>query len=455
MIWFVFALISLAVVALLLWPLLRGRGTVAERTGYDLAVYKDQLREVDADVERGLLTASQADAARTEIKRRMLAAGDAGVRRQASGTFGAKAIAITLVVLVPVGAAGMYALLGTPKLPDQPFASRDVGPADAPHEQMQQITALVDTLAKRLEQEPENAQGWIMLARSAKTLERYTQAVDAYRRAIALGVKEVDVFAGYGETLMYANQGEVTPEAVNAFEAALGVDRSDPRARFFLGVGRLQQGDAAAAIAIWRDLEKDAPAEAAWAQGVREQIRQAAAQAGIDPATVTPKAPEISAAAANLAKPPEQSAEQQAQIQAMVDRLAAKLKDTPDDADGWQRLARAYRVQGKLEQSKEAYGKAMALLPQDPAVKLAYADLLLAMAPDNGPDMPPEFVDVMRQVLAVDGEHAEALYHVGLAEARAGRRAEAKALWDRLLAQLPANSPERQSLQQQIEQLGG
>ncbi len=443
MIWLVFALLTLGALALMLVPMLRGKAEAAARAGYDLAVYRDQLKEVDADMERGLLTAAQADSARTEIKRRMLAAADAG--EQSADRGGHKVLVAMVGIAVPAGALALYMLLGQPGQPDQPFAERAAPTASVPPE----IAEMVGKLAQRLEQDPNNPQGWIMLARSYQMMERHADATDAYRRAIALGPQNAEVYSGFGEALMQANGGAVVPEAAQAFGQALAVDASNPRARFFLGVARIQQGDLTGGLAIWRDLEQGAPADAAWLPGLRDQIKAAAAGAGVDPATIPPKAPDVSAAAV-----PPSAADRQAMIQAMVERLEGKLAANPDDADGWRRLGRAYQVQGRTDEAKQAYGKAITLRPQDADLKLAYADLLLNSVPEDAP-VPAEAVGVLREVLDLDADNPDALYFLGLSEAQAGRKAEAKTLWSRLLGQLPEGSPARQGLQQQLDALGG
>lgn len=456
MIWIVFFALIFAVLALLVVPLLQSGKVTADRSDYDLTVYRDQLTEVESDLERGLLSPAQAEAARTEIKRRMLAAADRPEPPAKAGR-AAKAVAALVVVLVPLGTVSLYALLGHPNLPDMPFASRtDKDEA----KKMADINAMVEGLAERLKQRPDDAEGWTMLARSARMLERFDLAADSYRHLIALGKRSADNFAGLGESVLFTSES-FTPEAAAAFQDALRVDPTDVRSRFYLGIGVAEAGDARGAIAIWRDLEQSAPAGAEWLAGVRERIAEAATKAGIDPKTVPPKPPILPpagqqpAAAATAAPPMAPGGDSQAMIQSMVDRLAARLKDNPDDGDGWKRLGRAYRVQKKLDLAKEAYGKAVALLPKDVEAKLGYADVLLAQAPADAKEIPASVVAVLTEILALDERNADALYYLGLSEAQAGRKDSAKTYWTRLLATLPADSPERAGLQKQIDGLGG
>ncbi len=464
MIWIVFLALILAVLALMLVPLLLQpvKTAAADRADYDLTVYRDQLKEVDADVERGLLNTRQAEAARTEIKRRMLAVADKPEGPAAAGR-AAKVVAVVIALTVPLGALTLYGMLGHPDLPDMPFASR---PDKDEAAKMADISAMVEGLAAKLKQRPDDVDGWAMLARSARMLERFDLAADAYGHLIALGKRDADNYAGLGESLLFANEG-FTPEAIAAFQDALRVDPKDVRSRFYLGMGQAELGDARAAIAIWRDLEQGAPADAEWLPGVRARIAETAKEAAIDPATVPPKAPTLppagqTPAAAAAATPgaataavPAKGADTQAMIQSMIDGLAARLKDNPGDVEGWKRLGRAYRVQEKHELAKDAYGKAMALLPKDVDIKLAYADVLLAMAPPTATEPPADFIAVLKEVIGLDARNPDALYYLGLAEAQAGRKAEAKEYWSRLLGTLPEGSPERAGLQKQMDGLGG
>lgn len=447
MIWITLVALTLSVLALLAVPLLRPRAGLTDRAEYDLTVYRDQLKEVDADVERGLLSAQQAEAARTEIKRRMLAAADKPeVAAVAGGSY--TGLVVVLALLVPALALALYAVLGHPELPDQPFAERQDTRQDP---QMADIAGLLDKLAERLKQTPEDVEGWAMLARSARAMERHDYAAEAFARLVALGQKDAAIYAGLGESLLFRDQA-VTPQAVAAFQDALRLDPRDVRSRFYLGMARMETGDAEGAIAIWKEMEATAPADAEWLAGVRARITEAAATAGLDPAKIAPKAPELGPASA---APPADAAGTQAMITAMVDRLAAKLKDNPDDAEGWKRLGRAYRVQQKLDLAKDAYGKAIALLPRDVELRMAYADVLLAQVAEPAKALPPEFVQTITEVLQLDPSHGEALFYAGIAAAQSGQLAEARALWLRLRDSLPEGSPERAAVQKQIDGLGG
>lgn len=378
--------------AVLLIALLKVRPPAAARGDYDLAVYRSQLAEVERDLERGILAADLAEAARLEIKRRMLAAAG-GTEPQAtpSPMAGAAApawrgaILALVVVLVPAASIGLYLLLGSPTMPDQPLAARSVAIQTAGRDQaeMERLTA---RLAQQMEKQPDRVDGWLLLGRSLRTLEKYGEAAKAFEQALALTHRAPDVLSEYGELLVLAHGGQVSDPAIRAFEETLAAVPTEPRARFYLGMAKAQRGDARGALQAWVDLIAVSPADAPWLAEVRRQIQTTAAGAGIDPAAFTPS-PDLPVPAM-AAVPPARSApaegqtgeaaapgpgaedikaaaqmsaeDRQAMIRSMVERLAERLKDEPDDAAGWRRLARAYEVLGEADKAKDALARAEA-----------------------------------------------------------------------------------------------
>ncbi|MEI9987730.1 MAG: tetratricopeptide repeat protein [Aliidongia sp.] len=137
----------------------------------------------------------------------------------------------------------------------------------------------------------------------------------------------------------------------------------------------------------------------------------------------------------------------------MVDGLAARLAQDPNDLDGWKRLGRSYRVLGDTQKSAEAYAKAAALAPDDTSLLLGQADALQAGLPDDAP-VAPAVAELYRKILAREPDRQEALWYVGLAEKQAGNGAAATADWQRLLAQLKPDSAEAKTVQQALDSLG-
>ncbi|MBF0394632.1 MAG: c-type cytochrome biogenesis protein CcmI [Alphaproteobacteria bacterium] len=445
--WLILALLTVAVVAILLRPLLGRGGIVAARADYDRMVFRDQLSEVDRDVERGLISADQAGAARLEIQRRVLAAGDGAESRLGIGTTTRRVTALALAVVVPLGAFGLYTVTGAPDLPAQPFAERQQQRLDMPGDQAQQMIALVERLAEKLRTDPDNAQGWAMLGRSYRALGRHAEAADAYGQAVARGEADVDLLGDWGETLTLAANGPMPAQAVEAFQQVVRADPAEPRALFYLGSHRLDADDPKGAVAIWRHLEAHSPEGSAWLPVLRERIAEIAKQAGFDPASVPAEAPALPADLPPVGMSPDEGA----LIRTMVANLAERLRDAPNDGEGWAKLGKSYRVLGQTAESRDAYARAMALRPDDAPSRLGYASALLALSPDGG--IPPGAEKALREALALAPDDPDALYFVGLAAAQKGDMAEARTLWGKLAAQMPEDSEARADLQKQIDMM--
>lgn len=351
---FVLALLALTLLAmaLVLAPLVWRRRPAVSSEAYNLAVYRDQLAEIERDVDRGVLNAGEAESARTEIARRMLALPQAGAAKPAA-TRGSLALIAAAVIVLPFAAWTIYWQLGSPTLPDDPFAARraQAASAIAPHSDM---AAAVAKLAEHLHDHPDDVTGWVLMGRSQIDLGRYHDAADAYRRAAELSGNRPDIVGDWGEALVLEAGGTITDAAKADFEAAMKDPASAPRSRYYLALAALQHGDRKAALQGWVDLEADSAPDAPYMPLLRQRIADTAKQAGIDPATLK------TSSGQPLPSP-----------EAMVARLAARLQEHPDDPDGWARLGRSYMVLGHPDKAADAYQHAVKLKPDDPALKAA------------------------------------------------------------------------------------
>lgn len=276
MIWMVFVAMALLALFGLLLPLLRpAAGAVyAPRADYDLAVYKDQLDEIARDVDRGVLSADQAGAARTEIQRRMLTAGETGAQARpiVSGSVGGRRLAVIIAVALPAVAAGLYAALGSPELPDQPYSGRAARIAQM-RQQANTIQGMVDRLAERLRQDPSDGKGWAMLGRSYRSLGRTEEAKDAYLKAMALLPREISPRVEYAIVLLDEAEGEtLPPESVKVLRQVLDLDPNQPDALYFVGLDAAQSGESARARGLWTKLLTNLPPESPARAQVQEQI---------------------------------------------------------------------------------------------------------------------------------------------------------------------------------------
>jgi cytochrome c-type biogenesis protein CcmH len=349
MLWFVFALMTVAAIFAVLWPL--SSVSRPQHDGSEAVVYRDQLDELDRDVKAGLISTSEAEAARLEISRRLLTAAD-NEREPATGSNIRlrRAAAVVALVGLPAVAVAVYYPLGSPGLADFPLAQRARAP-DA----TQPLDNLVAQVEQHLEKNPSDGRGWGVLAPVLARLGRFDDAVRAFRNSITYNGESAERRADLGEVLVAAAGGVVTTEAKAEFERALVLNADEVKASYFLGLAAEQDGHSIEAASIWRAMLAKAPANAPW----RPLVQSALVRVGGSPA---PTIPDDAVAAAKDMSQTDRSA----MIRGMVDRLATRLKQNGDDVDGWLRLVRAYMVMGEADKAKGASAEAREAVASDP-----------------------------------------------------------------------------------------
>jgi len=347
--WFVFALMTAAAIFAVLWPL--GRRIRPQGGGNEATVYKDQLIEIDRDLAAGLMGASEAQAARVEISRRLLAAADDNLRDRpfASNIGLRRAVAVIALIGLPIMAIALYLPLGSPRLGDFPLAQRTPKP-DA----TQPLENLVAQVEAHLEKNPADGRGWSVLAPVLARLGRYDDAARAYRNAITYGGDNAARRADLGEALTGAAGGVITAEAKAEFERAIALNADEVKASYFLGLAAEQDGRTAEASSIWRAMLAKAPGDAPWRPLVQ------AALARVDGSAVPALSDDAVAAAKDM-----NEADRGAMISRMVDRLATRLKQNGDDVEGWLRLVRAYMVMGDRDKARGALADARQAVAND------------------------------------------------------------------------------------------
>jgi cytochrome c-type biogenesis protein CcmH len=348
--WFVFALMTAAAVFAVLWPL--GRGTRPPNDGSEAAVYKDQLTEIDRDVAAGLIGSPEAEAARVEISRRLLAAVD--VQRDppiVSNTRLRRTAALIALVGLPIVAIAFYLPLGSPRLGDFPLAERTRAP-DA----TQPLDNLVAQVEAHLEKNPTDGRGWNVLAPVLAKLGRYDDAVRAYRNSITYNGDSAARRADLGEALAAAAGGIVTSEAKAEFERAVALNADEAKASYFLGIAAEQDGRTDEASSIWRGMLAKAPSDAPW----RPVVQAALARVGGAGSSAPALSDDTMAAAKDM-----NEADRGAMIRGMVERLATRLKQNCDDVEGWLRLVRAYMVMGDRDKARSALTDARQAVAND------------------------------------------------------------------------------------------
>jgi cytochrome c-type biogenesis protein CcmH len=353
MLWLMLALMTAAALGAVIWPLARARALQA--AGSDLAVYRDQLEEIERDRADGRIGHDEFEAARVEVSRRLLGAANAiepGTPDTAPGGGRRIAALIVTIVGIPLISGSLYAVLGSPDLPGEPIASRDFGGG-----QGNSIAALIARIETHLEDNPKDGRGWEVLAPVYMKLERYDDAVKARRNALnllgATAEREVDL----GEALTSAAGGVVTADAKAAFERAIALEANSFKAMFYLGLAAQQDGDGNTAARIWRDLIAKAPADAPWLTVVRQSL------ASVERPGATSPGPQPDDIAAAREMTPEARNQM---IRGMVERLAAHLHEDGSDVAGWLRLLRAYMVLGERDKARLAAGEARGVLAREP-----------------------------------------------------------------------------------------
>lgn len=349
-------------------------------------LYQRQIEEIDAEESSGVLSNAEAASLRVEAQRRLLAAAHNNTEPQQETAVALSRTTTALIIagMVVAGGAGLYALMGSPGTPSASRAPMSAAaarsqPNAAPAAAAQasavdSVDSMIGRLIARLEEDPDNADGWRMLGWSYFNVGDHAKSAEAYARAIALAPNNSSYHSARGEALVRAAGGFVTQEALDVFDKTLSLDPGDPRARFFKGLALDQSGDAGAAIDAWIALIDSAPPGADWVDDLRQRVFARAQEAGIDisgklaPADERPKisrapSPTIDQIQTAMQKPAE---DRQLMIEGMVASLAARLEQNPDDPDGWVRLIRSKTVLGRQAEARADLQKAVAAFADKP-----------------------------------------------------------------------------------------
>jgi cytochrome c-type biogenesis protein CcmH len=348
--WLVLALMTAAAIFAVLWPLARRKGVAS---GSDIAVYRDQLEEIDRDRAAGRIGAAEAEAARVEVSRRLLAAADSPEAAQASvptQSWARRATVVAALILVPLGAGAMYLALGSPRLPGEPLATRGVAERTPAA-----VLARIAQIETYLEQNPEDGKTWDALANVYMRLNRYDDAVKASRNALRLLGNSAERQSNLGIALTAAANGMITAEAKEAFDRAVALNPGDAAANYFIGLAAEQDGRREEAAKIWSELAARVSPDAPIAQLLRRSL----ARVGVETAAPGPTTQDMEAAAG---MDPQARSEM---IRGMVARLADRLKTEGNDVEGWLRLVRAYMVLGDRDKARDAASDARRALVDD------------------------------------------------------------------------------------------
>ena len=369
LIWALFAGMTAVAVSIVLVPGLRRRNSPAGAVDAgEVSVYRDQLAEVDRDLEAGLVGPAEAEAARAEISRRILRAGRHTEGADAAPARGSRLLPILAALIVPLVAGGLYANLGRPGMPDMPLAART---AAAPTGQS--LEDLIARVEKHLTEEPGDTRGWEVLAPTYMHLGRFDLAAAAWRNAIRTGGPSERRLNELGRALVAGADDVVTPEARAAFEKSLEIEPRGVLPRFFLAIALSQEGRKADAVAAWKAIVAAGTGDEPWLADAREELARAEADLAGKPleTPVAPAQPAPPPAAPSAAAPGPSAADLQAAAQMspeerakLIDEMVGRAKERLMTAGGsieqWERLIRSQLMLGRTADAEAALAKARA-----------------------------------------------------------------------------------------------
>jgi cytochrome c-type biogenesis protein CcmH len=358
---FVLALMTALAVFAVLWPLRQSRPAQAgasDASAGDIAVYRDQLDEIGRDRDAGTIGVQEAQAAQTEVSRRLIAAaGQAGAGMAVADNPGARLrrrriTAVAALVLMPFGAGLFYLSLGSPDIPGQPLRERMAKAQNS-------LPAMIAQIERHLEQNPQDGRGWEVIAPVYMREGRYDDAVRADRNALKYLGEDSKRLGDLAEALTTQAGGVITGEAKSLFEKIAGRDTDDARAQFYLGLAAEQDGRKDDAAKTWQALVRRAPADAPWLPAVHEALARVGGD--IPMGSGPGPTPDQMAAASEMSP-----ADRDKMVRSMVDGLEAKLHSDGSDVEGWLRLMRARLVLGERDKAVAAAEDARRALKDAP-----------------------------------------------------------------------------------------
>jgi cytochrome c-type biogenesis protein CcmH len=389
--WIIAAAGATLVTVLLIRALWRGATTpVPTRVEQDLQVYRDQLAEVEREVARGVLSSEDAARAKTEISRRILAADTSRTSQMQAGAAPSKLLMAVIALALIGGSLFMYASLGAPGYGNLALKDRiafaknlretrpsqaeaiagvpeaSVGPALSP-EYETLLTRLRETVAKR----PDDIQGQTLLAQNEARVGNFSAAADAQSAVVRLKGADAttEEVVNYGELLIMAAGGYVSPEAEAVMRAVLTRDAENGTASYYWGLMLIQTGRPDQGFRIWDGLLRRGPPDAPWIEPILGQIEPVADLAGVDyvipdiGAGTLPGPSKDDIDAAQDMSP----AERMEMIGSMVEGLSDRLATQGGPVEDWARLISSLGVLGQTDRAQAIYDNAIEVFADDPS----------------------------------------------------------------------------------------
>ena len=385
MIWFLGSAACLVCTGFIVRSILQPQTIDISAASKDLALYKDQLREVDSDLARGVLSETESESARLEISRRILAADKRAQMETLANPAPSivnKLLAAFVILTVLTGSLGIYAYLGEPNLPDRPLVARLAAAQEARAQRLSQEDAevqvpdekinipedylkLVKRLREAIKKRPNDEQGLRLLALHEFRIGKYRAARKAHTRIMKVVGDKVTAkdYIDFAEVMIFATNGYVSPEAEITLSQALKLKPNDGRTRYYSGLAMAQNGRADVAYRLWEGLLKEGPQDAAWIPLIKSQIDDVARLAGINMSNQPlpgPTTDQINAASEMTKE------DRKKMIRGMVAGLGERLATNGGTMNEWARLIRALGVLGETARASEIWNEAKDVFGDNP-----------------------------------------------------------------------------------------
>tara|TARA_B110000971_G_scaffold111500_1_gene114228 strand:- start:3832 stop:5040 length:1209 start_codon:yes stop_codon:yes gene_type:complete len=385
MIWFLGTAACLICTGFIVRSILRPKTIDISAATKDLALYKDQLREVDSDLTRGVLSEADSESAKLEISRRILAADKRAQLETLANPAPIivnKLLAVFIIILVLTGSLGIYASLGKPNLPDRPLVARLAAAQEARAQRASQEDAeikvpdekvnvpedyleLVRKLREAIQKRPNDEQGLRLLALHEFRLGKYRAARKAHTRIMKIVGDKATAkdYIDFAEVMIFATNGYISPEAEITLSQALRLKPNDGRTRYYSGLAMAQNGRADVAYRLWEGLLKEGPQDAPWIPLIKSQIDDIARLAGINMSNQPlpgPTTDQINAASEMTED------DRKNMIRGMVSGLGERLASNGGTMNEWARLIRALGVLGETARASEIWHEAKDVFRANP-----------------------------------------------------------------------------------------
>jgi len=379
----------------------------------DISACIDQLTELEKKAAAGTIDGNEADVTRADIKRRILSAGRTEKLDMARLSLSKRNLAVVAVAgIAIVGSFGLYAwnndlansitsmqlgsrnstsvvdqlAAATAALPPRPLFLQNQQRGRVQGQQqatLGSVEEMIDRVVQRLKRNPKDVEGWRVLGWSYFNTDRFEESSAAYAKAIELSPNNAELRSAYGEALVRAAAGNVTDEAKAVFERTLQLNPADSRAHFFIGLSKEQAGDKMSALNDWIAILNHGDSSEPWFADLTQRANKLGQDVGVDVSSLLHRGnaettggvlgslEKQQSAAPDAARKTEPTAEdvrnaeamaptdRAAMIRGMVDRLAARLEETPNDVEGWIKLIRSRKILGENDAAEEALHRAL------------------------------------------------------------------------------------------------